>query len=63
MYKQERNKVLARTRGNVEDSTITMPPEQNKEWNGVNEGKQDLEVARLQQRLERSCWKNQQRKE
>ena len=23
----------------------------------MNEGKQDLEVARLQQKLERSCWK------
>ena len=34
-----------------------MPPEEMKEWNGMNEGKQDLERARLQQMLERSCWK------
>ena len=34
-----------------------MPPEQKKDWNGMNEVKQDLEGARLQQQLERSCWK------
>ena len=34
-----------------------MPPEQKKEWNGMNEVKQDLEGARLQQQLEQSCWK------
>ena len=34
-----------------------MPPEEMKEWNGMNEGKQDLERARLQQMLEQSCWK------
>ena len=39
-----------------EESNITMPPEK-KEWNGMNEGKQDLEGARLQQMLERSCRK------
>ena len=33
-----------------------MPPEQKYEWNGMNEGKHDLERARLQQMLERSCW-------
>ena len=33
-----------------------MPPEEMKEWNGMNGGKQDLERARLQQMLERSCW-------
>ena len=32
-----------------------MPPEEMKEWNGMNEGKQDLERARLQEMLERSC--------
>ena len=26
----------------VEESNITMPPEQKKEWNRMNEGKQDL---------------------
>ena len=31
--------------------------EEMKEWNGMNGGKQDLERARLQQMLERSCWK------
>ena len=34
-----------------------MPPEQKYEWNGMNEGKQDLKRARLQQKLEWSCWK------
>ena len=34
-----------------------MPPEEKKEWNGMSGGKQGLERARLQQRLERSCWK------
>ena len=33
-----------------------MPPEEMKEWNETNGGKQDLERARLQQMLERSCW-------
>ena len=33
-----------------------MPPEEMKELNGMNEGKQDLERERLQQMLERSCW-------
>ena len=33
-----------------------MPPEQKKEWNGLNEAKQDLERAILQQMLEWSCW-------
>ena len=41
----------------VEESNITRPSEQKKEWYGLNEGKQDLERARLQQLLERSCWK------
>ena len=57
MDRHEKNKVLTRTRRNVEDSTITMPLEQKKEWNGMNEVKQDLEGARLQQQLEQSCWK------
>ena len=39
------------------ESNNTMPPEEMKEWNGMNEGKQDLEGARLQQMLERSCRK------
>ena len=39
-----------------EESNITMPPEEMKEWNGMNGGKQDLERARLQEMLERSCW-------
>ena len=34
-----------------------MPPEEMKEWNGMNDEKQDLEGARLQQMVERSCWK------
>ena len=35
-----------------------MPPEENErmEWNGMDEGKQDLERERLQGMLERSCW-------
>ena len=33
-----------------------MPPEEMKEWNGMNGGKQDRGRARLQQMLERSCW-------
>ena len=32
------------------------------EWNGMNKGKQDLEGARLQQKLERSCWKTNNKK-
>ena len=40
-----------------EKSNITMPPEQKKEWNGMNGGKQDLGRARLQEMLEQSCWK------
>ena len=32
-----------------------MPPEEMKERNGMNIGKQDLERAPLQQMLERSC--------
>ena len=40
-----------------EKKNITMPPEEMKEWNGMNGGKQDLERAHLQQMLERSCWK------
>ena len=39
-----------------ENSDITMPSEEMKEWNGMNGGKQDLERARLQQKLEWSCW-------
>ena len=46
-----------KTRRWVEESNITMPLEQKKEWNGMNEGKQDLERARLQQKLGWSCWK------
>ena len=34
-----------------------MPPEEMKEWNGMNGGKHDLERACLQEMLERSCWK------
>ena len=34
-----------------------MPPEEMKEWNGMDGGEQDLERACLQQMLERSCWK------
>ena len=41
-----------------EESNMTMPWEEMKEWNGMNGGKQDLERARLQQMLERSCWIN-----
>ena len=52
-----------KTRRWVEESNITMPPKKKKEWNGMNEGKQDLEGARLPQMLERDCWENQQRKE
>ena len=37
-------------------SNITMPPEEMKELNGINGGKQDLERARFQQMLEWSCW-------
>ena len=33
-----------------------MRSEEMQEWNGMNGGKQDLERARLQQMLERSCW-------
>ena len=35
-----------------------MPPEENErvEWNGMNEGKQDLERAHLQEMLGWSCW-------
>ena len=41
-----------------EESNITMPPEEMREWNGMNGGeKQGLERARLLQMLERSCWK------
>ena len=39
-----------------EEHNITMPPEEMKKWNGMNEGKVDLERARLQEMLERSCW-------
>ena len=39
-----------------EESNITMPPEEMKEWNGKNGGKLDLERARLQEMLERNCW-------
>ena len=41
-----------------EEHNITMPPEEMKEWNGMNRGKQGLESARLQQMLERICWIN-----
>ena len=41
----------------VEEINITMPPEQIWEWNGMNDEKQDLEGARLQEMVERSCWK------
>ena len=41
-----------------EESNMTKPPEEMKEWNGMNGGKQDLERARLQQILEQSCWIN-----
>ena len=33
-----------------------MPPEEMKEMNLLNEGKQDLKRARLHEMLERSCW-------
>ena len=33
-----------------------MPPEEMKEWNLLNGGKQDLERARLLERLERIWW-------
>ena len=39
-----------------EESNNTTPPEEMKELNGMNGGKQDLERACLQQMLERSCW-------
>ncbi len=39
-----------------EAHNITMPPEEMKEWNGMNGGKLHLERARLQEMLERSCW-------
>ena len=39
-----------------EKSNITKPPEEMKEWNWMNGGKQDLDIAHLQQKLERSCW-------
>ena len=47
--------IFDKTRRLVELSNITMPPEEMKEWNGMNGGKQDLGRARLQQMLERSC--------
>ena len=34
-----------------------MPPGEMKEWNGMKREKQDLKRARLQEMLERSCWK------
>ena len=40
-----------------EYSNNTMPLEQKKEWNGMNNEKQDLEWAHLQQVVEWSCWK------
>ena len=38
-----------------EESNMTMPSEEMKEWSGMNGGKQDIERACLQQMLERSC--------
>ena len=35
-----------------EEHNITMPPEEMKEWNGMNGGKQDLERTRIQQMME-----------
>ena len=35
---------------------IIMHPAEMKKWNGMNGGKLDLERARLQEKLERSCW-------
>ena len=39
-----------------EEHNITMPPEEMKEWNGMDGGEQDLKRACLQQMLEWSCW-------
>ena len=39
-----------------EESNITKPLKEMKEWNGMNRGKRDLERVCLQQMLERSCW-------
>ena len=41
-----------------EEHNITMPLEEMKKWNGMNGGKLDLERARLQEKLEWSCWIN-----
>ena len=57
MDNQEKNTILTKTRSWVEESNITMPPEQKYEWNGMNDEKQDLEGACLQQMVEWSCWK------
>ena len=40
----------------IEKSNITKPPEEKKEWNGMDGGERDLERACLQQMLEWSCW-------
>ena len=40
----------------VEECNITMPPEEMKEMNLLNGGKQDLKRARLRKMLERGCW-------
>ena len=56
MDNQEKNTILTKTRRWVEESNITMPPEQKYEWNGMNDGEHDLERAHLQQMLERNCW-------
>ena len=36
MNKHEKNKVPTRTRRRVEESNITMPPEEMREWNERN---------------------------
>ena len=42
MDKHEKNKVLTRTRRRVDESNITLPPEEKREWNGKNEGENNI---------------------
>ena len=56
MDKHGKEHDLDKTRRWVKESDNTMPPEEIKEWNGMNGGKQDLERAHLQEMLEWSCW-------
>ena len=50
---QENNMILTKRK----DETSQCLRKKRGKWNGMNGGKQDLEGACLQQRLERSCWK------